>query len=108
MKADGFSVELEALTAFLCVQVDGVRHIVEWRDVQTLAKCLDGLRMRFSAESTEWGWDSGRFCMTVRTIDGHGGRMTRDQAHRLAEGVRKMAESYEDWRIRQQMDRWGR
>ena len=108
MEADGHSIELEALTAFLSVEADGTRHIVEWRDAETLAVCLEGRKMRFSAETTDWQWDSGRFSLSLRTVDGKGMVLSRDEARRLAEGVRKMRESYDDWRMRQEMDLWRR
>lgn len=108
MRCDGFDVELEALTAFLSVEVDGVRHVVEWRDADVLARCLEGRKMRFSAETTEWSWDSARLSLLLKTVDGHGGQMNRTQAERLAQGVKKMQESYEDWRMGQQMDKWRR
>jgi len=108
MKADGHRIEMEALTAFLSVEVDGVRHVVEWHDAREMARCLDGLRMRFSAETLELGWDSLRGTMTVKTILGTSVRLSRDEAHRMAEGARRMADSWDDWRMRQEMDRWRR
>lgn len=106
MRCNGFDVELEALTAFLCVQIDGVRHIVEWRDAMDFARFLEGRRMRFQPGSMDWAWDSARMRASLKTLDGHGGLMDREQARRLSEGVRKMREAYDDWRISQQADRW--
>jgi hypothetical protein len=108
MKADGHRIEMEALTAFLSVEVDGTRHVVEWHDAREMARCLDGLRMRFSAETLELRWDSLRGTMTIKTVLGTSVRLSRDEAHRMAEGARRMADSWDDWRMRQEMDRWRR
>ena len=108
MKADGHEIQMEALTAFLSVEVDGTRHVVEWHDAREMARCLDGLRMRFSAETLELRWDSLRGTMTVKTITGASVRLSRDEAHRMAEGARRMADSWDDWRMRREMDRWRR
>lgn len=106
MKCGGFEIELEALTAFLCVKVDGVRHPVEWRDSMEFARFLGGRKMRFASETTDWAWDSARMSASLKTIDGHGGVMDREQARRLSEGVSKMRDAYDDWRVSQQADRW--
>jgi hypothetical protein len=108
MKADGHEIQMEALTAFLSAEVDGTRHVVEWHDAREMARCLDGLRMRFSAETLELRWDSIRGTMTVKTILGTSVRLSRDEAHRMAEGARRMADSWDDWRMSREMDRWRR
>ena len=48
----------------------------------------------------------------VRTLDRDGfsprAEKVLEEAHRMAEGARRMADSWDDWRMRREMDRWRR